>query len=403
MQPFEGVRVLDLTHVLAGPFCTFQLATLGAEVIKIEPENCPDMTRDEGVAPELNEDFMGTYFLGQSAGKKSLILDLKSEAGQDVFSSLVQSADVLVQNYSGTAQRKLGLDPETLTTLNPKLIQCSLTGYGRTGPKADHPAYDIVIQAYTGMMMTNGWSPEDPPLRIGPPVIDYGTGAQAAVAISAALYQRDRTGKGQIIDVAMADSAFLLMSAHVTETLARGTAPLPHGSDHPKLAAYSNFETAAGWITLGAYTNRQSADLMRVLGHHDEAEKILQTQRSEISKDVDRHRKMIADALMEKTAQEWEDILNEAHIPAARIRKIEECLEEEQFSTRASVAQYGEPVGRGGPDKLPLAGYTYAQNGPSHAGPPPAMGAHSREVLESIGIDREAFDALEKEGVVKSA
>ena len=177
MQPFEGIRVLDLTHVLAGPFCAFQLATLGADVIKIEPPDSPDMIRDEGSSAELNAALTGTYFMPQAAGKRSLVLDLKLSQGREVFLKLVATADVVIQNYSGAALERLGLGYEDLLKGRPDLIHCSLTGYGRTGPKAEHPAYDLVIQAYTGLMYANGWGNDgDFPLRVGPPVIDYGTG-----------------------------------------------------------------------------------------------------------------------------------------------------------------------------------------------------------------------------------
>jgi len=154
--------VLDLTHVLAGPFCTFQLATLGAEVIKIESPTRPDMTREEGVAPQLNDDLLGTYFMGQAAGKKSLPLDLSTERGRAVFERLVKTADVLVQNYAGEALDRFDLGYERVAQISPKLIYVSMSGFGQTGPKAGHPAYDIIIQAWTGLMATNGWNGEDP-------------------------------------------------------------------------------------------------------------------------------------------------------------------------------------------------------------------------------------------------
>ncbi|MCP5075378.1 MAG: CoA transferase, partial [Rhodobacteraceae bacterium] len=273
MQPFQGIRVLDLTHVLAGPFCTFQLGVLGADVIKIEPPDRPDMTRLDGVAPELSAELRGTYFMGQSAGKRSLVLDLAHPDGKAVFLKLVKTADVLVQNYAGDALDGLGLDYQTLSMVNPQLIYCSMSGFGRTGPKAEHPAYDTVIQAWSGIMAANGWSGEDPPCRVGPPMVDYGTGAQAAMAISAALFQRTQTGKGQFIDVAMADCALMLMASHVTETLATGAAPIPFGNAHPKYPAYSAYQGSDGkWIMLGAWTNAQAASLMRVLGFDAQAE-----------------------------------------------------------------------------------------------------------------------------------
>ncbi|MFT5160451.1 MAG: crotonobetainyl-CoA:carnitine CoA-transferase CaiB-like acyl-CoA transferase, partial [Paracoccaceae bacterium] len=306
MQPFEGIRVLDLTHVLAGPFCTFQLATLGADVIKIEAPDKPDMTRDEGVSDDLSAALRGTYFMAQSAGKRSIILDLKSTDGQAAFCKLVKTADVLVHNYTGGAAARLGLEYAQLAEINPSLIYCTMSGYGRTGPKANHPAYDVVIQAYSGLMMANGWSDDDAPLRVGPPMVDYGTGAQAAFAISAALFQRTRTGLGQYIDVAMADAAIMLMSAFVTDTIATGKMALRHGNTHPRLPSYSAYETADGWIMLGAYTVKQCSNLMRVLGFDQAAIEIAALNKHQMGARAQSDRALIAARMKDKTAQFWE-------------------------------------------------------------------------------------------------
>ena len=385
MQPFEGIRVLDLTHVLAGPFCTFQLANLGAEVIKIESPALPDMTRDDGSIAELNEDLIGTLFQAQSAGKKSVALDLKTAAGRDVFMRLVKSADVLVQNYSGEKIAALGLDYDALAAVNPRLIYCSMTGFGRTGPKAEHPAYDVVIQAFSGIMMANGWSPGDPPLRVGPPMVDYGTGAQAAFAVSAALFQRERTGEGQQIDVAMTDAALMLMSSHVTDTLATGAAPRPFGNAHPTMPYYSAYETADGWIMLGAYTIRQCADLMQALDCPAEAAALLKLNRASIGTLAARTRPLIAARMKEKSAQEWEDLLNAAHVPAARVRRIEETLAEPQITSRGVLQGHGGAVAPGAPQKLPVAAFSYANDGPRLGGPPPRLGADTHRVLSELG------------------
>lgn len=256
MKPFEGIRVLDLTHVLAGPFCTHQLAALGADVIKIEPPGNPDMTREEGVVFPLNDAGIGTYFMAQNGGKRAISLDLKSDDGRKVFATLMKGADVMVQNYAGGALEKLGLSYAHVSAINPQLIYCSMTGFGRTGPKADHPAYDVVIQAFTGLMAANG-NAHTGPMRVGPPMVDYGTGAQAALAISAALFQRTKTGKGQHIDVAMTDAAFMLMSAFVTDALITGEAPPPHGNVHARYAGYATFDTADRMMMIGAWTNKQ--------------------------------------------------------------------------------------------------------------------------------------------------
>lgn len=389
MKPFEGVRVLDLTHVLAGPFCAHQLAMLGADVIKIEPPDRPDMTRIEGVIPEQNEQLYGTYFLSQNSGKRAITLDLRSDDGKEIMRKLIATADVLLQNYAGDALANLGVGYDDASAINPKLIYCSLTGFGRTGPKESHPAYDVVIQAFSGLMAGNGTA-DTGPIRVGPPMVDYGTGAQAALAISAALYQRDRTGTGQKIDVAMLDSALMLMSAMVTDTLVTGEAPHPHTNAHPAYAGYATFETADGLLMIGAWTNAQLARLLDVFAEHDRAQAIRDTPRSDVGNTRDEDAALIARYLREKPASDWEKILNDAHIPAARVRTLNETLTEDQLGSRTGIQNVVLPDGTDGPDRLPVAGYSYAHGGPSIDRPPPRFSEHTQEVLAELGYDEAA-------------
>ncbi len=400
MQPFEGIRVLDLTHVLAGPFCAYQLATLGADVIKIEPPGEPDMMRDEGTSPELNEALTGTGFMPQAAGKRSLVLDLKSEDGREVFLKLVATADVVVQNYAGDALDRLGLGYDDLAAVKPDLIHCSMTGYGRTGPKAGHPAYDLVIQAYTGLMYANGWGDDgDRPLRVGPPVVDYGTGMQAAFAVSAALYQRERTGKGQQIDLAMADAALMLMTAHVTHTVATGQSLPAYGNENTGRPSNNAYLTTDGWIVVAAYTPKQFASFMRVLGLDDRADEILSTPKSEHSQNQVEDRRNIARVLATRPAAEWEELLNAAHIPAARARRMEETLAEAQIASRQILQSYGESLASDAPDRLPTAAFSFAHGGPDLAGPPPGFGAQTTEILKELGISDEEISRLTVSGI----
>ena len=390
MQPFEGIRVLDLTHVLAGPFCAFQLATLGADVIKIEPPDSPDMTRDEGSSADLNAALTGTYFMPQATGKRSLVLDLKASQGRKVFLKLVATADVIIQNYAGAALERLGLGYQDLAKVQPDLIYCSLTGYGRTGPKAEHPAYDLVIQAYTGLMYANGWGGDgDYPLRVGPPIIDYGTGTQAAFAVAAALFQRERTGKGQNIDVAMADAALILMTANVGHTLATGE-PLPaYGNENIGRPSNSAYPTKEGWIVVAAYTAKQFSNFMKILGYDHRAAEILVTSKEQHRVNQDDDRKKIASALSKKTAQEWEDQLNASHVPAARARRLDETLREPQIASRKLLQTYGKPPGPDAPRELPTAAFSFSHGGPKHKCPPPGFGSDSYEILSSLGYSKD--------------
>ena len=395
MQPFEGIRVLDLTHVLAGPFCAFQLATLGADVIKVEPPDNPDMTRDEGSSAVLNAALTGTYFMPQATGKRSLVLDLKTSQGRDVFFRLVATADVVIQNYAGSALDRLGLGYDDLVQIRPDLIYCSLTGYGRTGPKAEHPAYDLVIQAYSGLMYANGWGDDgDRPLRVGPPVIDYGTGMQAAFAVAAALFQRQRTGKGQNIDLAMADAALMLMTAHVGQTLATGNTPPAYGNENTGRPSNSAYQTRDGWLVVAAYTKTQFSKFMRILGYVDRAEEIIATSKEEYPTKQDDDRRKIACALATKTAREWEDLLNAQHIPAARARRINETLKEPQIASRQFLQSYGTPMGPDAPRELPTAAFSFAHGGPKHSRPPPGFGSDSQAILSELGYSSDEILAL---------
>lgn len=392
MRPFEGLRVLDLTHVFAGPFCTYQLGVLGAEVIKIEPVDRPDMTRVDGADAELNAAGMGLSFQAQAGGKRALALDLKSDAGRAIFDRLVGTTDVVVQNYTARAVEELGLGYDRLAALKPDLIYCAISGFGAIGPKAAHPAYDVVIQAYTGVMAANGEAGSDP-VRVGPAMVDYGTGAQAALAISAALYGRALTGQGRRIDVAMADCALMLMNSHTATTLATGVAPRPHGNRDPSLAGYATYETAEGTLMIGAHTNAQMANLMRAVGEDAVADELAATPRAEIAGRREGDAALLAGVLRGKTAAEWEEILNTHHVPAARVRGLAEALDEPQFRARNVVQQVGQ-------DRFAVAGFTYDHGAPSLDSAPRAHGADSRAVLEELGIDQAEFEALREQGVV---
>lgn len=399
MRPLEGYRVLDLTHVLAGPFCTYQLAVLGADVIKIESPDKPDMTREEGLVPELNRKGYGIYYQSQSAGKRAITLNLKTGEGRELLSRLIETADVLVQNYAGDRLAELGFGYEQATAINPRLVYCQLTGFGRTGPKASHPAYDVVIQAFSGLMAANG-TPDSGPVRVGPPMVDYGTGAQAALAISAALLQRERTGKGQHIDVAMLDSALMLMSAHVIDTVTTGHAPKPYGNAHPNYAGYRTYETADGLIMIGAWTNKQLAGLLGVLGETKQAEIVLETPRAQIGELAAENAQCIAAHMLKRPAEEWEQLLNDAHVPASRVRTIDEALAHEQVRSRKVMQSAGQLAHEGGPSQFPVSGFSYAHNGPAIDRPPPKLGEHTAEVLQELGLDDTAISVLRQSGAI---
>src|SRR5437763_5554287 len=241
MRPFEGIRVIDVTHVLAGPFATYQLAVLGADVIKVEHPNDPDQSRGVGTDKTLNRRNMGTSFLTQASNKRSITLDLKKAEDREVLKKLVATADVFVENYRPGAFEALGLGYEALSAINPRLIYASFSAFGQQGPRGKQTAYDHVIQATSGIMAMTG-TKDTHPVKLGAPVVDYATGMTGAFALSAALFQRERTGRGQRIDMATLDVAMILMSSHLTGYLGNGAHPKPHGNRHPHVTNAA-FET----------------------------------------------------------------------------------------------------------------------------------------------------------------
>src|SRR3977135_2639270 len=228
-RPFEGIRVIDVTHVLAGPFATYQLAVLGADVIKIEHPSEPAQSRGAGTDQELNRRNMGTSFLTQASNKRSITLDLKLADDREILKDLVATADVFVENYRPGAFEALGLGYAALSAINPLLIYASFSAFGQSGPRGPQTAYDPVIQATSGIMAMTGTT-DVHPVKLGAPAVDYATGMTGAFALAAALFQRERTGRGQRIDMAMLDVAMILMSSHLTGYLRNGVHTNPHGT-----------------------------------------------------------------------------------------------------------------------------------------------------------------------------
>src|SRR5437016_7929344 len=262
-RPFEGIRIIDITHVLAGPFAAYQLAVLGADVIKIEHPDEPDQSREGGTDRALNRRNMGTSFLTQGSNKRSITLDLKQEAGREILKRLVKGADVLVENYRPGAFAALGLGYEALLAINPRLIYCSISAFGQDGVRREQTAYDHVIQATSGIMASTG-TEEVNPIKIGAPAVDYATGTMGAFALASALFQRERTGKGQRIDLAMLDVAIILMSSHLTGYLRNGAEPRPSGNRHLH-ATNSCYAAKDGLVMLGASNLRQQRRLWQAL------------------------------------------------------------------------------------------------------------------------------------------
>ncbi|HKQ67109.1 MAG TPA: CoA transferase [Methylomirabilota bacterium] len=395
MRPYEGIKIIDITHVLAGPFAAYQMALLGADVIKVEHPTDYDQSRDTGGDRALNRQQMGTGFLTQGSNKRAITLNLKHEKGREVLKKLVRDADVLVENYRSGAFRALGLGWDDLSALNPRLIYCSMTAFGQEGPRGVQTAYDQLIQATSGMMAMTG-TPEVNPIKTGAPVIDYATGTMCAFAISAALFQRERTGRGQYIDSAMLDVSLMLMGSHITSYLRSGKEPKPKGNQMDR-ASSQLYEAKDAPLMIAAGNRGQHERLFRAVGRPDIAAQSTHDEREEL---YDKQTEELQKIIGQRTADEWEQYLQSSHVPAGRVRRLSESLEDPQLKARNVLHRHEKIEGVEGPVTVPLAAFKFAHGGPSIETPPPRLGQHTDEVLASLGYSKADVAALRAEGAI---
>ena len=400
-RPFEGVRIIDTTHVLAGPFCTYQLALLGANVIRVEnPDKAGmDMTRRGGTRRDLNEQGIGTSFLAQNANKRSIALDLKHPDAKPILNKLISGADVMVENFRPGVMERLGFGYAAASALNPSLIYASLTGYGQDGPKATAPIYDHVMQAASGLMSVAGT--EGKPERIRFPLIDFATGLSGAYAVASALFQRTHTGKGQRVDVSMLDAAFMLLTSGVGQVLTSGDIVRPRGNIAASGSPFSGFfSTADGTLGITANTYPQAVRLCRCLGCED----ILDDRRFDEwalhPELADEYQAQFLAIYATRSADEWEAMLNDAAVPAAKVRDLPDTLAQPQAKNRASVlsAGYFEPLG----EELKVPGVTFKleHGGAEVTSPPPGHGEQTDEILGELGYDEAQITALRQSNAV---
>ena len=395
MRPYEGIKIIDITHVLAGPFAAYQLGLLGADVIKVEHPKDYDQSRDSGGDRALNHQQMGTGYLTQASNKRAFTLNLKHEKGRDILKRLVKDADVLVENWRSGAFPALGLGWNDLRPLNPRLIYCSMTAFGQEGPRGPQTAYDQLIQATSGMMAMTG-TPEVNPIKTGAPVIDYATGTMCAFAISAALFQRERTGRGQYIDSSMLDVSLMLMGSHITSYLRTGTEPKPKGNRMDR-ASSQLYQAKDAPLMIAAGNRGQHERLFHAVGRpdiaaqssHDEREQLYDKQTEELQKVIE-----------QRPADEWEQYLQARHVPAGRVRRLSESLTDPQLSTRGVLHQHQQIDGIEGPVTVPMAAFKFADGGPSIETPPPRLGQHTDAVLASLGYSQAEIATLREEGVI---
>ncbi len=399
MKAFDGIRVLDFTHVIAGPFCTYQLALLGADVIKVEEPESGDYLRGRGGVDALRRSLMGDHFACQNANKRSIAIDLKHPDGAALARRLAKRADVLVENFRPGTMDRLGLGYDAVKARNPKLVYCSLSGYGQIGDLGSRPVYDNVVQAFSGLMAATGTATSGP-LKSGAPILDYASGTMAAFAVAAALMRRERTGEGQYVDVSMVDTAFMLMSPVISSLLNAGKPPKPHANDHA-LAAASCYVAADGeLIMLGSCNQAQFETLCRLIGRED----LLADMRFADVRLQDPHRAalepILAGEMKKRTAAEWETLLA-AQVPATRVRKLGEALEGSDAVGRGVVQKITYPGAPEGGLAVPVAAYRTDRDGPEITTPPSPLGQDGRSVLAELGLSEEDQNRLAESGAVR--
>lgn len=401
-QALAGIRVLDLSRVLAGPWATQTLGDLGAEVIKIEKPGEGDDTR--GWGPPWLADGEGrptresAYFLAANRNKRSVTIDMATAEGQALIRRLAQQSDVVVENFKVGGLRRYGLDPESLAALNPRLVTCSITGFGQDGPDAGRAGYDFMIQGMSGLMSVTG-SPDTEPQKVGVALVDILTGLNATIAILAALEQRHRTGRGQHIDIALFDVAVASLANQALNYLVGGSAPRRLGNAHPNIVPYQAFETADGHLILAVGNDAQFARFCRLA----DLRELAADARFATNRDRVAHREtlipIVADALTRQSTSEWLAMLDAAGIPAGPINTIAQAFAEPQALARGLAINLPHPLGGLAPGvRSPLRLSDSPTEEPTA---PPLLGQHTDEVLATVlGLSICERQALREVGAI---
>ncbi len=394
-MPLEGIRVLDLSRILAGPFCTMMLGDMGAEVVKVENPAGGDDTRGW---PPFYEGGESSYFQSVNRNKKSLTLDLKAEEGKDVLRHLVEKSDVLIQNFRPGAIERLGFDWETCRALNPRLIYASVSGYGQSGPSRERPAYDILLQGEGGLMSITG-AEGGGGFKTGIAIADLTTAMFATQGILLAIIARERTGRGQYVDTAIQDGQAALMSHAAGNFFATGTPPGRLGNRHPSIAPYRDFPCADGELIVAAANDSLWQRFASAIGREDLADDPRWEKNAQRVEGRDELEAQIIETMRAKTRAEWAKIVSGAGVPCGPVRTIEELCADPQVHHREMVveiehAKTGVLKMMGNPMKL-------SDTPGAIRLPPPLLGEHTGEVLTGLlGMSAETVEALKAQGVV---
>jgi crotonobetainyl-CoA:carnitine CoA-transferase CaiB-like acyl-CoA transferase len=398
IRPLHGIRVLDLTNVLAGPFACHQLAHMGADVIKVEARGTGDLARQLGADRALNEANMGVSFLAQNAGKRSITLNLKHPKGQDVFRRLVRTADVVMENFRPGVMDRLGVGHAELMKENPRLVYCAISGFGQDGPLRDLPAYDQIIQGMSGIMSVTG-APDNAPYRVGYPVADTIGGITAAFAVAAALADRHRT-EGVFIDVAMLEAAMATMGWAVSNQLIAGREPKPLGNDNVTASPSGTFRTGGGLLNIAANKQEQFEAVCEVLAHPEWAQDPRFVDRHARLQHRDALRVLMEQAMAARPADDWWRLLIEAGGPAGPVYSVPQALAHPQIAGRGMIGRFENAPGVGRDIRVVRTGFKLNGEAPSVATPPPLLGQHSDEILAELGCSPAEIQALREETAV---
>ncbi len=392
-EPLRGVRILDLTNVLAGPYCCYQLALMGAEVIKVERPNSGDLARVLGADPDRNKAGMGVSFLAQNAQKKSVTLNMKSSRGKALLKQLVKTADVLVENFRPGVMDRLGLGYDVLRTENPTLIYCAISGFGQDGPRRDDPAYDQIVQGISGVMSITG-AADTAPYRVGYPLADTVGGLTAAFAVSAALNANPR---GAFLDIAMSEAVISTMGWVVSNYLVGGVMPGAHGNENTTSAPSGTFATSDSPINIAANRDEQWQALARHLGREDLLDDPDYTTREDRKRNRHALRDELEKSLKLRPASEWVSELNGLGVPTGQVLTVPEALADEQLSDRGLIGSlhvHGED--------MQLAGSPVVMDGQRNMPKvsPPELGADNDSIWSELGLSPNEIKELAKDGVI---
>ncbi len=396
----SGFRVLDLTNVLAGPFCCHQLAHMGAQVIKVEVPGSGDLARQLGADPELNEGLMGVSFLAQNTGKQSITINFKHPEGKAVLRRLVRTADVLVENFRPGVMDRLELGFTALREENPELVYCAVSGFGQDGPLCHLPAYDQIIQGMSGIMSITG-DAESSPLRVGYPISDTVGGMTAAFAITGAL-TGGKAGRrrGCFIDISMLEATLATMGWVVSNWLIADQAPQPMGNDNFTASPSGTFRTGDGLLNIAANKQEQFETTCRILERADLIEDPRFRQRQTRLLHRAALKTELEKALVSKSAKQWQDLLSRAGVPAGRVLSVPQAVAQTQVSTRGLIGEFEDAPGVGRPIRVARTGVKIDGQALSTSEPPPALGQHTDDVLRSLGYNAQSIRSLRDCGAV---